>query len=261
MTDKQIDINNQVEVGLNIAKELLELHKMFEDEVEKSPHFIQTNFIKNKLFYFYQRADWLNVCFNLLDKQLKAKEQECEELKDLVNHNGRVCNERLDKIDELEHNINELNEQLDQLKAENDSLKRQLQFEFDETLLQYSNTIEDLQKQLNNTVMQKCPQCGEVYLNPVGCELHEENQQIKAENKTQKETIDGFLTILDKLGKSNIKLRETLTEIKEIAEKQIPYLDIDKAKTMIEVEQDYVGKIYNLEQRMYTIIQKISEVV
>ena len=81
MTDKQIDINNQVEVGLNIAKELLELHKIFEDEVEKNPYVIQTDFIKYKLFYFYQRADWLNVCFNLLDKQLQAKEQECEELK------------------------------------------------------------------------------------------------------------------------------------------------------------------------------------
>lgn len=42
------------------------------------------------------------------------------------------------------------------------------------------------------------------------------NAELKAENKTQKETIDGFLTILDKLGKSNIKLRETLTEIKEL---------------------------------------------
>lgn len=82
MTDKQIDINNQVEVGLNIAKELLELHKMFEDEVEKNPYVIQTDFIKYKLFYFYQRADWLNVCFNLLDKQLQAKEQECERLRE-----------------------------------------------------------------------------------------------------------------------------------------------------------------------------------
>lgn len=96
MTDKQIDINNQVEVGLNIAKELLELHKMFEDEVEKFPYFIQTNFIKNKLFYFYQRADWLNVCFNLLDKQLKAKEQECEELKKYLN---QIRDEELSHLD------------------------------------------------------------------------------------------------------------------------------------------------------------------
>ena len=49
-------------------------------------------------------------------KQLKHKEQECKELKDLANHNGRVCNQRLDKIDKLEHDNNELQGQLDQLK-------------------------------------------------------------------------------------------------------------------------------------------------
>ena len=114
MTDKQIDINNQVEVGLNIAKELLELHKMFEDEVEKSPHFIQTNFIKNKLFYFYQRADWLNVCFNLLDKQLQAKEQECEELKEKVKKYGEINEQETKDYAEL--------------KAENDELKKEVQY-------------------------------------------------------------------------------------------------------------------------------------
>jgi predicted RNase H-like nuclease (RuvC/YqgF family) len=59
-----------------------------------------------------------------LEKKYKRKEQECEELKDLAAHNGRVCNTRLDKIDELEHDINELNGQLDQLKAENEELKK-----------------------------------------------------------------------------------------------------------------------------------------
>ena len=90
MTDKQIDRNNQVEVGLNIAKELLELHKIFEDEVEKNPYVIQTDFIKYKLFYFYQRADWLNVCFKLLEQKLKAKEQECEELKAKCKKYGEI---------------------------------------------------------------------------------------------------------------------------------------------------------------------------
>lgn len=55
------------------------------------------------------------------------------------------------------------------------------------------------------------------------------------------------------------KYKQALDEIEEIAEEQIPYLNIDKAKTTIEVEYDYANKIYDLEQRMYKILQKISE--
>lgn len=58
-------------------------------------------------------------------------------------------------------------------------IDKQLKYEFDETLLQYSNTIEDLQKQLKDSVMQKCPQCGEIYLNPVGAKLYEALIEIK----------------------------------------------------------------------------------
>ena len=57
------------------------------------------------------------------------------------------------------------------------------------------------------------------------------------------------------------QLKQTLTKIKEIAEEQMHYLDITEAKTMIEIEYDYAGAIYNLEQRMSKILQKISEVV
>lgn len=66
---------------------------------------------------------------------------------------------------------------------------------------------------------------------------------------------------LIQLGQENEKLKQTLAEINEIAKEQIPYFNIDKAKTMIEIEYDYTGKIYNLEQRMYKILQKISEVL
>lgn len=55
------------------------------------------------------------------------------------------------------------------------------------------------------------------------------------------------------------KLEQTLAEIKEIAEEQVPYLNIGEAKTMIEIEYDYAGAICNLKQRMYKILQKISE--
>ena len=49
------------------------------------------------------------VCYY---KEYKRKEQECERLKDLAEHNGRVCNQRLDKIDKLEQANNKLLEQL-----------------------------------------------------------------------------------------------------------------------------------------------------
>ena len=45
-------------------------------------------------------------------------------------------------------------------------------------------------EELKKTIMYKCPQCGEVYLSPIGASLYEENN----------------------------KLKQTLTEIKEIAE-------------------------------------------
>ena len=41
-------------------------------------------------------------------KQLKHKDLEIGKYKDLSLHNGKVCNERLDKIDELEHKVNEM---------------------------------------------------------------------------------------------------------------------------------------------------------
>ena len=157
------------------------------------------------------------------------------------------------KKDETQYckNCYELREQLDQLKAKNRSLKKQLQFEFDETLLQYSNTIEDLQKQLNNTVMQKCPQCGEVYLNPVGCELHEENQQLKAENEK--------LAIALKFRDSNIdaKNKEILKKCKNNREL------IDKnwklIKTLAEIKE-FVKNEMIPNDDTYIILQKISEV-
>lgn len=51
------------------------------------------------------------ICFKyveVLEEQLKHKDLEIEKYKDLALHNGKVCNERLDKIDELEHKVNEM---------------------------------------------------------------------------------------------------------------------------------------------------------
>lgn len=45
---------------------------------------------------------------NCYYKQLKRKDLEIEKYKNLALHNGKVCNERLDKIDELEHKVNRM---------------------------------------------------------------------------------------------------------------------------------------------------------
>ena len=50
----------------------------------------------------------LKTEFDNFEEQLKRKDLEIEKYKDLALHNGKVCNERLDKIDELEYKINEM---------------------------------------------------------------------------------------------------------------------------------------------------------
>lgn len=94
------------------------------------------------------------------------------------------------------------------------------------------------------------------------CHLKDKNynlqrrlDQLKAENI--KFTLDTKKLVAQYSAKLK-QLKQTFAEIKEIAEEQIPYLNIDKAKTTIEVEYDYANKIYDLEQRMYKILQKIS---
>jgi hypothetical protein len=52
-------------------------------------------------------CSWRDNCYY---KQLKRKDLEIEKYKDLALHNGKVCNERLDKIDELEHKVNRMEE-------------------------------------------------------------------------------------------------------------------------------------------------------
>lgn len=58
-------------------------------------------------------------------------------------------------------------------------------------LLQTIKAKEQECEELKKTIMYKCPQCGEEYLNPIGASLYEENN----------------------------KLKQTLTDIKKIAEK------------------------------------------
>ena len=68
-----------------------------------------------------------------------------------------------------------------------------------------------------------------------------------------------FKAQIDNTDKIINQYKQALDEIKEIAEEQVPYLNIGEAKTMIEIEYDYAGAICNLEQRMDKILQKISK--
>lgn len=83
-----------------------------------------------------------NKTINILKEKLLRKEQECKELK---KENYEITEEV--SIDR------DLFAEIDQLKAENDELRK--------------------------TVMQKCPQCGEIYLNPIGAKLYEALTEIK----------------------------------------------------------------------------------
>lgn len=123
---------------------------------------------------------------NCYYKQFKRSEAQCETM--FVTHTD--LEKKVKDLEARVHDLRQLraldsearerlNKQIDKLSAENDLLKKRNKLEFDETLLQYSNTIEDLQKQLKDSVMQKCPQCGEIYLNPVGAKLYEALIEIK----------------------------------------------------------------------------------
>ena len=184
-------------------------------------------------------------------KQAKAKEQECEELKVLAEHNGRVCNQRLDKIDELEQANNKLLEQLDQLKAEVKSKTEYIQ-EQREIINQYSKEIEMYKKcqgkraskreeelKAENERLQEERENAKNYNLEYGqllIKATNENHELKAENKHLNDLLNQALNDYE-------KARETLTEIKEIADDF--YLD---------------GEHCKVESLALEILQKISEV-
>lgn len=66
-------------------------------------------------------------------------------------------------------------------------------------------------------------------------------------------------TCTDKSVLQNDKYARTLRELKEIAERQVPYINLDQVKTCMEVEFNYAGAVGYLQQRMYDILQKIAE--
>ena len=119
-----------------------------------------------------------------LYKLLKAKEQECERLKEEIKTNGFGC-----------FNI-EMSERLDQLKAENDELKSLLKVR-----------IEDL-----------CDSCGASSMMPMPCKVYEKTLTEIKEVCNNNDELKGDFNLVDcdkyKLGKHNLanKILQKISE-------------------------------------------------
>ena len=55
--------------------------------------------------------------------------------------------------------------------------------------------------------------------------------------------------------------KQALREIEEIAKPQPYYIDLEQSKSATELEYAYANIVWNLEQKLYDILQKISEVL
>lgn len=65
---------------------------------------------------------------------------------------------------------------------------------------------------------------------------------------------------MEELKRRNEQLENCLKEIKTIAEREITYIDFRKSKSWAELEQDYARITYELEQKIFGILQKIFKV-
>jgi chromosome segregation ATPase len=132
-----------------------------------------------------------------LEEELKAKEQECEELKEkLIKWLGK------EGITQSEKEFYE--EQLDQLKAENETLK------------QYKSSkqasYESMQREWNNAV--------------------NENRELKTEIETLKSFDINLVGIKECEIRQLVQYRKALIEIKEIVKEQLPTVNYNFAKSM-----------------------------
>ena len=152
-----------------------------------------------------------NIACYQLEEQLKAELKSAKELREYTYDCCKQAGEELAKNsfewDGKEKNLvvqaMELNERYDQLKKANDEKNellaqlgcptvgtaRRLTLSLKEQLEAYKMEAEE-GKEINaelkaeneglkNAVMQKCPQCGEVYLNPIGAKLYNTLAEIK----------------------------------------------------------------------------------
>jgi chromosome segregation ATPase len=120
-----------------------------------------------------------------------------------------------------------LQQQLDQLKAEVKSKTEYIQEQRD-IINQYSKEIE---------MYKKCQ----------GKRASKREEELKAENDNIKKTFDGLFKVQYKLADNNKKLRQCLTEIKEIADWKNEYwsLGIDDYKNMADEILEKISEVEN----------------
>lgn len=107
-------------------------------------------------------------------------------------------------------------------------------------------------------------------------ELQEEIAELKAENERLKEELEPYkhpdvITLLtnwrtgeldrthNKIANERDKYRQTLQEIKAIAESPKPFKDFSETKTATEVEYDYAAICNELELRLHKVLELITK--
>lgn len=83
-----------------------------------------------------------------------------------------------------------------------------------------------------------------------------ELDQLKAENEELKNFHINLVGVKECEIRKLVKYKQALRDIIEIAKPQTHYINIKQNKTASEVEYDYANIVWNLEQRMYKILQK-----
>ena len=156
---------------------------------------------------------------------LVANEQECETLASQLDF-------EVQKKECLEQECERLKEQLKTLDDED------ITYQLTEEQYKEYDQLKAENEELKNTIMQKCPQCGEVYLNPIGCELYEQIDQLKAENEKLKNFHINLVGVKECEIRELARYKQAIEKIKEICKNVMP--------TGIDEETDKFGDILQI---------------
>lgn len=127
-----------------------------------------------------------------LGNKLQAKEQECERLKEDLNFGKTINSELAKTLDDVSDKLHQINAELDQLKVE---------------LSQEKNQHNILKKMFAN-------------IDKANVGLHKKLDQLKTEKETIEKLAKTHLAETLQMQKEIDELKQTLAEIKEIAEEK-----------------------------------------